>query len=337
MRARAQRGFIYRVATPMRLFFSGFNWIFERLSRATARSRGGSYAWALIMLVVYGALIYVAYDRLTRTPTGLIPQLDRGYLITAFQLPPGASLARTDAVIRQATEIIMHRPGVQSAVAFAGFDGATFTNAPNAGVIFASLKPFEERVPHGLTRPSCSPISGARWLRLGTPSCLCSNHRPCPASAPAAALRAMLRIGRDGASGRWKEPPGRCGHAPRRHPDSARSSRCSTPTRRRSMPTSTGPKPSSCRCRSARVFEALSVFMGSSYVNDFNLLGRTYQVTAQADNPFRLTLRDVENLKTRNNDGDMVPIGSVATFGTRPGRFVCRATISIRLPNFSST
>ena len=70
-----------------------------------------------------------------------------------------------------------------------------------------------------------------------------------------------------------------------------------------------------------RVFETLSIYMGSSYVNDFNLLGRTYQVTAQADNSFRLTLRDVENLKTRNSSGDMVPIGSVATFRDTTGPF----------------
>src|SRR5206468_8040986 len=70
-----------------------------------------------------------------------------------------------------------------------------------------------------------------------------------------------------------------------------------------------------------RVFETLSSYMGSSYVNDFNLLGRTYQVTAQADNSFRLTLRDVENLKTRNSRGDMVPIGAVATFRDTTGPF----------------
>jgi len=87
------------------------------------------------------------------TATGLIPQLDRGYLIAAFQLPPGASLARTDAVIREASKIILERPGVQNSVAFTGFDGATFTNAPNTGVIFVSLKPFEQRVPLGLTAP----------------------------------------------------------------------------------------------------------------------------------------------------------------------------------------
>ena len=70
-----------------------------------------------------------------------------------------------------------------------------------------------------------------------------------------------------------------------------------------------------------RVFDTLSVYMGSAFVNDFNILGRTYRVTAQADNPFRLTLRDVENLKTRNNRGDMVPIGSVATFSDTTGSY----------------
>ena len=79
------------------------------------------------------------------TPTGLIPQLDRGYFIAAFQLPPGSSLERTDAVVRAGVEIILATPGVEHAVAFAGFDGATFTNAPNTGVIFVTLKPFEER------------------------------------------------------------------------------------------------------------------------------------------------------------------------------------------------
>ena len=78
------------------------------------------------------------------TPTGLIPQLDRAYLIAAFQLPPGSTLERTDKLVRQASAMIMlRRPGVEHAVAFVGFDGATFTNAPNTGVIFVTLKPFE--------------------------------------------------------------------------------------------------------------------------------------------------------------------------------------------------
>ena len=123
------------------------------VDRLRPTGRRGWCASVCIVLVAYAGLIYLAYDRLAATPTGLIPQLDRGYLIAAFQLPPGASLARTDAVIRRASEIILARPGVQNSVAFTGFDGATFTNAPNAGVIFVPLKPFEERVPLGLTAP----------------------------------------------------------------------------------------------------------------------------------------------------------------------------------------
>jgi hypothetical protein len=79
------------------------------------------------------------------TPTGLIPQLDRSYFIAAMQLPPGSTLERSDRLVRQASELIMGTPGVQNAVAFVGFDGATFTNSPNAGVIFVPLKPFAER------------------------------------------------------------------------------------------------------------------------------------------------------------------------------------------------
>src|SRR6516164_8680507 len=152
-----QRTLAYRLGAPVRAFFSGFNWMFERLSSGYGRLVARLVRVGAVVLVAYAALIYATYDRLAATPTGLIPQLDRGYLIAAFQLPPGASLARTDAVIRRASEIILQRPGVQNAVAFAGFDGGTFTNAPNAGVIFVPLKPFAERVPLGL---SASRIQG---------------------------------------------------------------------------------------------------------------------------------------------------------------------------------
>ena len=157
----------YRLGAPVRAFFAGFNWLFDRLSTGYGRLVARLVRVGVIVLVAYAGLIYLAYDRLAATPTGLIPQLDRGYLIAAFQLPPGASLARTDAVIRRASEIILARPGVQNSVAFTGFDGATFTNAPNAGVIFVPLKPFEERVPAGADRPphSCRSAPAARAAR----------------------------------------------------------------------------------------------------------------------------------------------------------------------------
>ena len=127
---------------------------------------------SVLMLVVYGGLIGLTYFQFARTPSGFIPPLDRAYFIAAISLPPGASLERTDAVVRKASELLLTRPGVAHAVAFAGFDGATFTNAPNAGVIFVTLKPFEERVKaKPATAPASSTICAPRCRRCAKPSC----------------------------------------------------------------------------------------------------------------------------------------------------------------------
>src|SRR3712207_147257 len=140
-----------RLLAPVGLFFRGFNWLFERLSLGYGGLTRRLVRLPVILLVAYAGLLALTGRSVLTTPTGLIPQLDRGYFIVAFQLPPGASLSRTDAVVRRASEAIMATPGVKDAVAFVGFDGATFTNAPNTGVVFAGLKPFEERLREGLT------------------------------------------------------------------------------------------------------------------------------------------------------------------------------------------
>jgi multidrug efflux pump subunit AcrB len=259
----------------------------------------------VIVLVAYAGLIYLAYDRLAVTPTGLIPQLDRGYLIAAFQLPPGASLARTDAVIRHASELILARPGVQNSVAFTGFDGGTFTNAPNAGVIFVPLKPFEERVPQGLTAPRILADLRQQLAQLDD-AFMFVLEPPDRAGHGLPALEQATWI----VAGSAAKTPGFNQaftlfntHTPQIYADIDRT------------------KAELLQVPIDRVFQTLSVYMGSAYVNDFNLLGRTYQVSAQADNQSRISQRDVENLKTRNNYGDMVPIGSVATFRDTTGPF----------------
>jgi hydrophobic/amphiphilic exporter-1 (mainly G- bacteria), HAE1 family len=316
-----RRGFMYRVSTPLRWFFAGFNWVFERLSAGYGGLTRRLVRMGVIVLLVYAALIYVAYDRLAKTPTGLVPQLDRGYLIAAFQLPPGSSLARTDAVIRRAAEIIAKRPGVLHSVAFAGFDGGTFTNAPNTGVIFVPLKPAEERAAQGL---SAGRIVGDLYQALGplTDSFTFVLEPPSvPGIGTGGGLKGYVqdRAGRglpalEGAAwtiaGTAMQTPGFAQaftlfntHTPQLYADIDRT------------------KAELLGVPITRVFEALSNYMGSAYINDFNLLGRTYRVTAQADEPYRLTPRDVENLKTRNVTGDMVPIGSVATFRDITGPF----------------
>ena len=316
-----ERTLLYRLGAPVRGFFAGFNWVFERLSLGYGRVVARLVRVGAIVLVVYAGLIYAAYNRLAVTPTGLIPQLDRGYLIAAFQLPPGASLARTDAVIRHASEIILARPGVQNSVAFTGFDGATFTNAPNAGVIFVPLKPFEQRVPLGLTAAKILADLRQQLAQLDDAFVFVLEPPSVPGIGTGGGLKLYVQD-RAGhglpaleqatwiVAGSAAQTPGFTQaftlfntHTPQIYADIDRT------------------KAELLQVPIDRVFNTLSVYMGSAYINDFNLLGRTYQLNAQADNPFRLSVRDVENLKTRNNYGDMVPIGSVATFRDTTGPF----------------
>ena len=135
---------------PVSAFFAGFNWLFEKFSLGYGGLTRRLVRIPLIVLAVYAGLIGLTGWQFSRAPTGFIPEQDQGYLITVLQLPPGASLGRTDAVVREATRIVLDTPGVEHAVPFAGFDGATFTNAPNAGAIFSALAPFEDRVASGL-------------------------------------------------------------------------------------------------------------------------------------------------------------------------------------------
>jgi hydrophobe/amphiphile efflux-1 (HAE1) family protein len=315
------RGVLGFIGWPVRKFFEGFNWGFERLSLGYAGLTKSMIRISVIVLAVYGGLLFLTYDRLASTPTGLIPQLDRTYFITAFQLPPGSTLTRTDVVVRRATDIMLTRPGVKDAVAFVGFDGATFTNAPNTGVIFVTLKPFSERIASGLTKDGILQDLRGQMFALREAFAFVIEPPSVPGIGTGGGLKGYVqdRSGRglpalEGAA--WAVA-GSAGQTPgfnqaftlfnTRTPEIfADINR--TKAEQLGVPIS-------------NVFETLSIYMGSAFVNDFNILGRTYRVTAQADNPYRLNLRDVANLRTRNVDGDMVPIGSVANFQNTTGAY----------------
>jgi hydrophobe/amphiphile efflux-1 (HAE1) family protein len=309
------------VGAPTRLFFSGFNWAFQRFSFSYGRITARFVRFGMIMIAIYGGLLFITHRYLETTPTGLIPQLDRGYFIAAFTLPPGATLERTDAVIRQASGIMLSRPGIKNAVAFAGFDGSTFTNAPNAGVIFITLQPFAVREEAGLTKDGILTDLGQQMAALSNAFVFVLEPPSVPGIGTGGGLKGYVqdRGGRglpalEGATwavaGTAMQTPGFTqaftlfnARTPQIYADIDR-----TKAEQLGVPIS-------------RVFEALSIYMGSSFVNDFNILGRTYRVTAQADNPYRLDLRDVANLRTRSNTGEMVPIGSVATFTNTTGPY----------------
>ena len=122
-----------QLTAPIRWFFNGFNWLFDRLSPGYGALTRRLVRLSVLVLVVYGGLIGLAVYQFQRAPTGFIPEQDQGYLITAIQLPPGSSMERTDKVVREVTKLALSVEGTAHTAGFAGFDGATFTNAPNAG------------------------------------------------------------------------------------------------------------------------------------------------------------------------------------------------------------
>jgi hydrophobe/amphiphile efflux-1 (HAE1) family protein len=309
-----RQGLRRTLALPFDLFFSAFNRSFERLSSGYAGVTRRVLRVSALMLVVYVGLIALTYFQFVRTPSGFIPPLDRGYFITAISLPPGASLERTDRVVRKAADILLSRPGVSNAVTFAGFDGATFTDAPNYGVIFVTLKPFEERVKARLTTASILNDLRAQMQTLREAVVLVLPPPSVPGIGTGGGFKMYVqdRAGRgpralEQAVGSITGPANRApglvqvftlfnAATPRVYADIDRT------------------KAEMLGVPITRFFDTLTTYMGSTYVNDINILGRTYRVTAQADNPFRLSVRDVENLRTRSVSADMVPLGSVATF-----------------------
>ena len=309
------------LGAPVRAFFRGFNWSFIKLSNGYAGLTRRLIRVSALVLLVYGGLLYVTYGQLAATPTGLVPQLDRGYFIAAFQLPPGSTLSRTDAVVRQASDVILSVPGVENSVAFVGFDGATFTNAPNTGVVFVRLKPFEQRLAEGLTTQSILNELRGKMFGIQEAFILVIEPPSVPGIGTGGGLKLYVQD-RSGAGAQALEGAawavaGTAGQTP----GFAQGFTLFNTRSPQVFADIDRTKAEILGVPIARVFETLSIYNGSAFVNDFNILGRIYRVTAQADNPFRLTLRDVAELKTRNNTGEMVPIGAVATFQDSTGPY----------------
>jgi hydrophobe/amphiphile efflux-1 (HAE1) family protein len=306
---------------PGHWLFTKFNSAILVLSEAYGSLTGWLLKFTLVVLVAYCALIGVTYWQLSRTPTGLIPQLDRGFLIIAFQLPPGSSLDRTDDVVREAAAEVLKHPATNDATIFVGFDGATFTNAPNTGAIFVTLKSFEERAQMGLPAARIAGDLRRQLSRLKEAFVIVLEPPSVPGIGTGGGLKGYVqnRAGQplpelERATWMMTGPAGQTKtfaqaftlfntRTPQIYADIDRN------------------KSELLGVPIGRVFKMLSTFMGSTFVNDFNILGRTYRVTAQADNAYRLDLRDIANLKTRNAAGEMVPIGAIATFSDKTGPF----------------
>ncbi|MEO0421545.1 MAG: multidrug efflux RND transporter permease subunit [Pseudomonadota bacterium] len=290
--------------------FKVFNAMFDALEKTYAGLIGVVTRQAVLMIVVFLGLLAGTFFMLARTPAGFIPEQDQGYLIVAVELPKGASLQRTDAVINDAVERILEVPGAAHAVSFVGFSGATFSAASNAGAIFVPMEPFAERAP-GVTAQNLlgelyaalAPIQDAQLFVIMPP--------PVRGIGNGGGFKMMVqdRTGRGLKTledATW-QLVGAANQAPEANQVFSTYS-LSTPQYYLDIDRV---RAEQLRVPIANIFEALEIYLGSSYVNDFNLFGRAYRVTAQADAPYRFDPEDIMKLRARNELGRMVPLGSV--------------------------
>jgi multidrug efflux pump len=309
-------------ARPIRRFFGGFDRVFGAAASGYGTLSAKVVRIPVLMLVIYGVVILFGLNEFRRTPQGFIPQVDRGYLIVAAQLPPGSSLARTDRVMRRAWEIASKVPGVAHGVNIVGFSGASFSNAPNSGALFLVLEPFASRA--GDPAKSAGALQGQLFQRLAAIDeafVVVVQPPPVQGIGNAGGFRMMIedRAGRGPEAlqnavyammGRAAQTPGLAQvfslfetSTPQLYLDIDRT------------------KAQLLGVNVSDVFAALQIYVGSAYVNDFNLFGRTFRVIAQAEDRYRNDPRDVLNIRVRNARGDTVPLGSFTTVRDQSGPY----------------
>jgi multidrug efflux pump subunit AcrB len=299
---------------PLRVFFNGFNVVFGWLENAYARLVRRVTRMPKPMLAVYGGLIAIAVWLLMHTPTGFIPAIDRGIVIVSVQLPAGASLERTDAVLKRVNDIALETPGIVHSSGFAGRSGATFTNATNAAALFVVLDDFQERAKKGQTIQKLAADLRQRFGVIQEAQALV--FIPPPVRGIGSASGYSLRLQDRGGLGSTEFS---------RVANQLISQLNQTPGLTNAFTTFQTVTPQifvdvdrtkaqMLRVPVSNIFEAMRIYMGSAYVNDFNMFGRTYRVTAQADGNFRLDADNVARIRVRNTEGQMVPLGSLVTF-----------------------
>ncbi len=323
LKPHSERGQKQSIITkPLKIFFGLFNRFFDWFSHGYSRLVAWVVGVSGIMLVVYAMLLAGGAFEFSRAPIGFIPQLDRGFLIVAVQLPPGAALDRTDKVLRRAVDIALDTPGVSGAVNFVGFSGVTFTNASNSGTAFLVLDDFSKRGRNkALSSDGIQAELNKRFAPIQEAQVLVFSPPPVAGIGNASGFRMMVedRSGRgpQALQGAVYAMMGKAALNPSLKQVYSLFE-TSTPQLYLDIDRT---KAQLLGINVPDVFSALQTYLGSSYVNDFNILGRTFRVTGQADSEYRMDPADALRIRVRNAAGETVPIGAFTTVSDRSGPF----------------
>ncbi|MEQ8309295.1 MAG: multidrug efflux RND transporter permease subunit [Sphingopyxis sp.] len=298
-----------------------FNRAFERMSDGYARLTARLVRAPKKMMITYAGLIAATAGLFWATPTGFIPAQDQGYFLVVAKLPSGASVERTDEVLQKVAARVLPVEGVLGSVMLAGFDGPSQTLAPNSAAAYFPLKSFEERKKLGVKFEDIMAEAQKRTADITEAQIVVIPPPLIQGIGSAGGYRMVVQDrGGHGYAALATEVNNLIGKA-NETPGLANVFTFFDPTNPRVFADIDRAKANALGVPPERVFEALQVYLGSAFVNDFNLLGRTYRVTAQADAPFRQRVSDIANLRTRSDSGAMVPIGSVANFEDRTGPY----------------
>ena len=292
-------------------FFRGFNFVFRRGSQAYGGGVRRVISRKALMIGVYLVLVGVTFALFRTVPGGFVPAQDKQYLVGFARLPDGATLDRTEDVIRRMSDIAMKHPGVESAVAFPGLSIAGFTNSTNAGIVFVTLKPFAERKGADMSGGALAMQLNKKFSAIEEAFIAMFPPPPVQGLGTIGGFKLQIedRAGRgydalDEATkaflAKASQAPELAGlftsyqvNVPQLYADLDR-----TKARQLSVPVTD-------------VFDTLQTYLGSVYVNDFNKFGRTYSVRVQADARFRARPDDVGQLKVRATTGEMIPLSAL--------------------------
>ena len=299
----------------------GFNNGFDRMSEGYARLTRWLVARPKKMLLSYAGLIAATAALFWVTPAGFIPSQDQGYFLAVVQLPSGASLERTDKVTREVADKILPIKGLRGAVMFAGFHGPSQTAAPNSAAIYFPFKSFAERKAEGVTYAGIMEQANKAMAGYDKARILLVPPPVIQGIGSAGGYRMMLEDRQDRGYAELNKQANDFIAKANQTPGLSMIYTLFDVSTPRIYADVDRAKADLLGVPPERVFEAMQVYLGSAFVNDFNLLGRTYRVTAQADAQYRGSVADIANLKTRSNAGGMVPIGSVSTFSDKTGPY----------------
>ncbi|WP_266168618.1 efflux RND transporter permease subunit [Dyella subtropica] len=297
-----------------------FGWVFRPFNRMFIRSANGYVGGVkrilrsgTVALIIYGGLVLLGVFGFVHVPTGFVPAQDKQYLVSFAQLPDAASLDRSEDVIRRMSDIALKQPGVESAVAFPGLSINGFTNSTNSGIVFVTLKPFEERRDASLSAGAIAGALNQKYASIQDAYIAVFPPPPVMGLGTIGGFRLQVEDRSDvGFEELFKQTQGLIA-ASRKDPALAglfSSYQVSVPQIDANVDRE---KAKSEGVDLADVYQTMQAYLGSLYVNDFNRFGRTYQVNVSAEPGFRHEPEDILQLKTRNARGEAVPLGSFVT------------------------